>query len=114
MELDPEIRGFLHDTDQMFGADYAALPLSGQRRVDADWCARYEPAPAGDVLGEDAADFAKTLKGAGIAVEHRVAAALTHSYLRCIHLSLAAYQEFEALCNALRALAAAPAATDAA
>jgi acetyl esterase len=320
MELDPEIRGFLHETDQMFGADYAALPLSGQRRVYADWCARYEPAPtediavsevliprsngrpgtvratlerplttvrqqlpsvvffhgggwimgspethrmitaeiarrvgaavlsvdyrlapehaypaafddaydavrwatgqgaeagidarrlavAGDSAGgnlaaavalaardrggprialqaviypvlkaagravvdhpaagteagmgaylaaysggrdiarepyalplsagtfhglppafvaaaeidvqrEDAADYAAALRGAGIAVEHRLAAGLTHSYLRCIHLSLGAYQEFEALCNALRrALTAAPAATDAA
>ena len=58
---------------------------------------------------------AVALRGAGIAVEYRSAAGLTHSYLRCSHLSRAAYQEFDAFCNALRrALTAARAAPDAA
>lgn len=55
-----------------------------------------------DVLREDAEDYASALGAAGVAVECRMAVGLTHSFLRCIHFSRAAYQEFEALCAALR------------
>lgn len=55
-----------------------------------------------DPARDDGIQFAKRLRGAGVAVEHRNAQNLPHGWLRGRHKSPTAGGEFQALCKSLR------------